>query len=137
MMPRWWRRWGWRRVQENAACARRLEAMGELYARRAPEDDVERIDWAIDGHENIVAEISAELHVSRGRARGQLGYAIDLREKLPRVMGVFKTGVIDMRMVIAMVNGVGLIKEPDVDGQAGCGVGQVGAEVDAVVGAQA
>ena len=69
-------------------------------------------DWAIDGHENVVAEISAELHVSRGRARGQLGYAIDLREKLPRVMGVFKTGVIDMRMVIAMVNRVGLIKEP-------------------------
>jgi len=98
--------------EENAACARRLEAMGELYARRAPEDDVERMDWAIDGHENIVAEISAELHVSRGRARGQLGYAIDLREKLPRVMGVFKTGVIDMRMVIALVNRVGLIKEP-------------------------
>ena len=40
--------------EENAACARRLEAMGELYARRAPEDDVERMDWAIDGHENIV-----------------------------------------------------------------------------------
>ena len=98
--------------EENAACARRLEAMGELYARRAPEDDVERTDWAIDGHENVVAEISAELHVSRGRARGQLGYAIDLREKLPRVMGVFKTGVIDMRMVIALVNRVGLITEP-------------------------
>ena len=27
--------------EENAACARRLEAMGELYARRAPEDDDE------------------------------------------------------------------------------------------------
>jgi hypothetical protein len=53
--------------EENAACARRLEAMGELYARRAPEDDVERTDWAIDGHENIVAEISAELHISRVR----------------------------------------------------------------------
>src|SRR6202023_4290195 len=86
--------------------------MGELYARRATEDDVERIDWEIDGDESGVAEISAELHVSRGRARGQLGYAIDLREKLPRVMGVCKTGVIDMRMVIALINGVGLIKEP-------------------------
>jgi hypothetical protein len=56
--------------EENAACARRLEAMGELYARRAPEDETDRINWAIDGHENIVAEISAELRVSRGRARG-------------------------------------------------------------------
>ena len=60
--------------EENAACARRLEAMGELYARRAPEDETDRINWAIDGHENIVAEISAELRISRGRARGQLRF---------------------------------------------------------------
>jgi hypothetical protein len=99
--------------EENAACARRLEAMGELYARRAPEDETDRINWAIDGHESIVAEISAELHVSRGRARGQLRYAIDLREKLPQVLGVFKSGVIDMRMVIALVGRVALIKDPD------------------------
>jgi Domain of unknown function (DUF222) len=44
-------------------------------ARRAPEDDTERACWAIDGHESIVAEISAELRISRGRARGQLRYA--------------------------------------------------------------
>jgi hypothetical protein len=99
--------------EENAACARRLEAMGELYARRAPEDDVERTNWAIDGHENVVAEISAELQISRGRARGQLRYAIHLREKLPQVMGVFKTGVIDMRMVIAIVGRVALISDPE------------------------
>ena len=101
-------------VEENAACARRLEAMGELYARRAPEDDVERINWAIDGHSSLVAEVSAELGISRGRAHGQLQYAIDLREKLPQVMRVFKTGAIDMRMVIAIVNRAGLIKEPAV-----------------------
>jgi hypothetical protein len=99
--------------EENAACARRLEAMGELYAGRAPEDDVERTDWAIDGHENIVAEISAELHISRGRARGQLRYAIHLREKLPQLMRVFKTEVIDMRMVITIVNRVALIQDRD------------------------
>ena len=80
--------------QENAACARRLAAIGELYARRAPEDETDRINWAIDGHENIVAEISAELHISRGRARGQLHYAIPLREKLGEVMGVFKRGLL-------------------------------------------
>jgi hypothetical protein len=100
--------------QENAAGARRLEAMGELYARRAPADETDRINWAIDGHENIVAEISAELAISRGRARGQLRYAIHLREKLPLVMGVFKTGAVDMRMVIAIVNRVALIQDPEV-----------------------
>jgi hypothetical protein len=98
--------------EENAACARRLEAMGELYARRAPEGDTERACWAIDGHENVVAEISAELHISRGRARGQLRYAIHLRQKLPQLMTVFKTGAIDMRMVITIVNRVCLIQEP-------------------------
>jgi hypothetical protein len=41
--------------EENAATGRRLMAMGELYARRAPEDDVEKINWAIDGHANVVA----------------------------------------------------------------------------------
>jgi uncharacterized protein DUF222 len=100
-------------VEENAACARRLAAMGELYARRAPADDTERACWAIDGHENVVAEISAELHISRGRARGQLRYAIHLREKLPRVMGVFERGVIDMRMVTAIVNRAALIIDAD------------------------
>ena len=58
--------------EENAACGRRLAWMGELYARRAPEDDVDRINWAIDGHSNVVAEISAALNISRGRAAGQL-----------------------------------------------------------------
>jgi hypothetical protein len=40
---------------QNTMCARELAAIGELYARRAPEDDVDREDWAIDGHENVVA----------------------------------------------------------------------------------
>jgi Domain of unknown function (DUF222) len=98
--------------EENAACARRLEAVGELYTRRAPEDDTERTCWAIDGHENVVAEIAAELYISRGRARGQLRYAIHLRQKLPQPMTVFKTGAIDMRMVITIVNRVCLIQDP-------------------------
>lgn len=124
-------------VEENAAGARRLAAMGELYARRAPADDTERTCWAIDGHENVVAEIGAELRISRGRARGQLRYAIHLREKLPALMGVFLTGVIDMRMVITNHQPGGVDHRCGADGAAGCGAGAVGAQVDAVVGAQA
>ena len=75
--------------EENAACGRRLMAIAELYARRAPEEDVERINWAIDGHANVVAEISAAPNISPGRAAGQLRYAIDLRERLPKVAAVF------------------------------------------------
>jgi hypothetical protein len=41
---------------QNAMYARELAAIGELYARRAPADDAERFNWAVDGHENVVAE---------------------------------------------------------------------------------
>jgi Domain of unknown function (DUF222) len=98
--------------EENAACARRLAWMGELYARRAPEDDDERTCWAIDGHANVVAEISAALNVSRGRAAGQLQYAIALRERLPKVLAVFLTGVIDFRMMAALVNRSDNVTDP-------------------------
>lgn len=35
--------------QENACGARRLAAIGQLYDVRAPDDDVEKLCWAIDG----------------------------------------------------------------------------------------
>ena len=100
--------------EENAACARRLAAIGELYALRAPEDDVDRVNWAIDGHANVVAEISAGLNISRGRAASQLHFAIALRERLPGVARVFGTGVIDVRMVAALVNRCDNVEDPAV-----------------------
>src|SRR5262249_21965030 len=53
------------------------------------------------------------LGISRGRAQGQLRYAIALRETLPEVARVFGTGVIDMRMVITIVNRVWLIEDSE------------------------
>ncbi len=100
--------------EENAACGRRMAAMGELYARRAPEDDVERSCWAIDGHANVVAEISAALNISRGRAAGQLQFAIALRERLPRVAEVLARGAIDLRMMAALVNRSDNVTDPEV-----------------------
>jgi hypothetical protein len=96
---------------QNAMCARELAAIGELYARRAPEDDVDRGNWAIDGHENVVAEIGAALGVSRGRARGRLRYAIALRERLPRVAEVFARGLIDFRLMAAVVSRTELVED--------------------------
>jgi hypothetical protein len=88
---------------QNAACARELAAIGELYARRAPDDDSERFSWAVDGYENVVAEVAAALRISRGRARGRLRHAIALRERLPRIAEVFARGDIDLRLVAALV----------------------------------
>ncbi len=98
--------------EEAAGCARRLAAIGELYARRAPDDDVERENWAIDGHANVVAEVSAALNISRGRASAQLNLAIALREQLPRVAAVFAGGAIDFRMMVALVKRTGNVEDP-------------------------
>jgi len=97
--------------EQNAICGRELAAIGELYARRAPEDDVDRGNWAVDGHENVVAEIGAALGVSRGRARGRLRYAIALRERLPRVAEVFARGLIDFRLMAAVVSRTELVED--------------------------
>jgi hypothetical protein len=93
-------------------CACELAAIGELYARRAPADDAERFNWAVDGHENVVAEVAAALGISRGRAAGRLRYAIALRERLPRVAEVFARGAIDFRLMAAVVYRTELIEDP-------------------------
>ncbi len=97
--------------EQNAACGRELVAIGELYARRAPEDDVDRGNWAIDGYENVVAEVAAALGISRGRARGRLRYAIALRERLPRTSEVFAQGLIDFRVMAAVVTRTELVED--------------------------
>jgi hypothetical protein len=98
--------------QQNAMCGREFAAIGELYARRAPDDDVDRENWAIDGHENVVAEVAAALGISRGRARGRLRYAIALRERLPRVAEVFARGLVDFRLMAAVVSRTELVEDP-------------------------
>lgn len=100
--------------EQNVQCARELAATGELYARRAPADDDERFCWAVDGHENVVAEVAAALGISRGRARGRLRYAIALRERLPRVAEVFARGDIDFRLIAALVTRTELVGEAEV-----------------------
>ncbi|MEO3757906.1 HNH endonuclease signature motif containing protein [Mycobacterium sp. B14F4] len=98
---------------QNAACGREMLAIGELYARRCPADEDERDQWAIDGHANVVAEISAALNISRGRAAGRLRYAIELRERLPKVAAVFAVGDIDFRMMAALVLRSENVEDPD------------------------
>ena len=99
--------------EENAACARRLAWLGELWALRAPEGDTERQDWAIDGFANVVAEAGAALGISRGRAAGQLHYAIALRERLPKVASLMATGAIDFRIMAAIVSRTDNVDDPE------------------------
>jgi Domain of unknown function (DUF222) len=98
---------------QNAMCARELAAIGELYARRAPRDDADRFNWAVDGHENVVAEAAAALRISRGRAAARLRYAIALRERLPQVAEAFARGAIDFRLMAAVVYRTELVEDAE------------------------
>ncbi len=52
---------------ESAEIARRLALIGELDARRTREL-AERALWRTDPYEEVAAELSAALNISRGRA---------------------------------------------------------------------
>jgi hypothetical protein len=88
---------------ESAAIARRLGAVGELDALRTVELAECRL-WRTDPFEEVVAEISAAQNISRGRAKNQVVAARVLRDELPAVAEVFRTGAIDYRMVVALMN---------------------------------
>lgn len=94
--------------------ARRLFAIGQLYAVRAPDDDTEKLCWAIDGHTSLVAEVATALALSRCRAAAQVRMAIALYTRLPRVLKVAKSGLLDYRMLAAIVSRTELIQDPDV-----------------------
>lgn len=87
---------------ESAAIARRLAAVGELYARRAVEW-ADRELWCADPFEAVAAEVSAAQNISRGRAGTQIRYARELRERLPEIAAVFSKGDIDFRMVSTII----------------------------------
>ncbi len=114
---------------ENIACARRLEAIAELYERRQipVEDGRGRELWRIDPWEAVAAEVAAAQSITAGMAGGLLHHAICLRERLPQVAAVFATGVIDYRTVRMIVARTLLAVDPDV-------MAAIDAEIAATVG---
>ena len=103
--------------QENAAGARRLGAIGDLWALRAPDDDIEKRYWAIDGYAGLVVEVAAALGISRKRAQAQVDRAVTLRTRLPKVAAIYAKGLIDAVMVAMIVARTDLIIDDDVAGQ--------------------
>lgn len=101
---------------ENAACARRLAAIAELYERRQVpvEDGQGRELWRFDVWDAVAAEVAAAQCTTAGVASGLLHYAVCLRERLPRVAVVFATGVLDYRTVRMIVSRTLLAVEPEV-----------------------
>jgi hypothetical protein len=103
----------WARV-ENAACAHRLLAMAdELERMLAADGSAEREQWCLDNWDAVAASVAAAQNVSLGVAAHQLLIADALRHRLPRVAEVFSAGVINFRMVAAVVSRTRLIHDPE------------------------
>ncbi|MFV8263434.1 HNH endonuclease signature motif containing protein [Mycolicibacterium peregrinum] len=93
---------------ESAAIAGRLAAIGELDARREQEL-AESIFWTTDPFEEVSAEVSAALRISRDRAGTQIHHARVLRDKLPLVAARFAAGDIDYRVVRMIIARTGIV----------------------------
>ncbi|OBB32676.1 hypothetical protein A5792_13210 [Mycolicibacterium peregrinum] len=93
---------------ESVAIAARLAAIGALDSLREQEL-IDSILWRTDPFEEVAAEISAAMRISRGRAGTQIHHARVLRDKLPLVAARFAAGDIDYRVVRMIVTRTGIV----------------------------
>ncbi|MGH3674253.1 MAG: DUF222 domain-containing protein [Mycobacterium sp.] len=103
---------GWARA-ENAACARKLSAMAELFCRRTGLDDAkERDGWWVDPDAAVAAESAAAVGISQGLALSQTHRGVALRDRLPTVAALFEAGLISDLLVRTIVWRTALILAP-------------------------
>ncbi|MEE6139662.1 HNH endonuclease signature motif containing protein [Mycobacterium sp. 050128] len=99
--------------RENRAAAAQLAAIGDLFGYRLSRcSDTEA--WAVDTVEAVAAEVAAVLRIGQGLAASRLRYARAMRERLPRVAEVFKTGDIDYRTFQTIVYRTDLLIDDEV-----------------------
>jgi hypothetical protein len=82
---------GWARA-ENAACARKLAAMAEIFGPRTGLPAGDRELWWIDPEAAVAAEMAAAVNVSHGMALHQTHRGVALRDRLPKVAALFEPG---------------------------------------------
>jgi hypothetical protein len=98
---------------ERAAFAHQLTAIGRYTINRIDEQTDEHNFWCVDGWEQIAAEISAELGISRQRASSQMRYGQVLIERFPTLGEVFVAGLVDFQVIAAAVFRTDLIQDND------------------------
>ncbi|OBA99753.1 hypothetical protein A5662_15095 [Mycobacteriaceae bacterium 1482268.1] len=102
---------GWARA-ENAACARKLAFMAELFARRTGLPAAERELWWIDPTAALTTEIGAAVNVSASMALHQTHRGVALRDRLPKVAALFAAGLITDILARTIVTRTYLIIDP-------------------------
>ena len=103
---------GWARA-ENAAGARKLAVMAEIFSRRTGLDAGERELWWIDPDAAVAAELAAALNVSAGMALHQTHRGVALRDRLPKVAALFEAGLVSDLLVRTIVSRTYLIDDDD------------------------
>ena len=103
---------GWARV-ENAAGARKVAVMAEIFSRRTGLDAGDRELWWIDPDAAVAAELAAALNVSTGMALHQTHRGVALRDRLPNVAVLFAAGAISDLLVRTIVSRTYLIADDD------------------------
>ena len=103
---------GWSRT-ENAACARKVAVMAELFARRTGLPAGEREDWWVDPEAAVGAELGAAQNISTWMALAQAHRGIVLADRLPKVAALFAAGLISELLVRAIEHRTALITDPD------------------------
>ncbi|WNG89825.1 DUF222 domain-containing protein [Mycobacterium sp. ITM-2016-00317] len=99
---------------ENAACARKLAVMAELFIRRTDLPAGDRELWWIDPDAAVTAELGAAQHITAGLASAQAHRGVALRDRLPKVFALFLAGQISEMLVRAIVWRTYLITDPAV-----------------------
>ncbi len=93
---------GWARA-ENAACARKLAVMAEIFARRTGLPAEDRELWWVDPQAAVAAEAAAAVNISQGMALHQTHRGVALRDRLPAVARLFEKGLISDWLVRTIV----------------------------------
>jgi hypothetical protein len=103
---------GWARA-ENAACARKLAAVAELFARRTGLPAGEREMWWVDPQAAVGAELGAAQNISTWMALAQAHRGVVLAERLPKVAALFAAGLIGEAVVRTIEYRTALVVDPE------------------------
>ncbi|KWX69155.1 HNH endonuclease signature motif containing protein [Mycobacterium sp. NAZ190054] len=99
---------------ENAACARKLAVMAEIFTRRTGLPAGDRESWWVDPEASVTAELAAAGRITAGLASAQAHRGVALRDRLPKVNALFLDGVISELLVRTIIWRTYLITDPAV-----------------------
>ncbi|WP_460357142.1 DUF222 domain-containing protein [Mycobacterium sp. ZZG] len=99
---------------ENAACARKLAVMAEIFTRRTGLPAGDRESWWIDPEAAVTAELAAAQNITQGLASHQAHRGVALRDRLPTVFTLFTAGLISDLLARTIIWRTYLITDPAV-----------------------